>query len=306
MRTVTTPTFKSGCGWFRYSLACMVIVALASCDDQAPRESGSNAERSAVQNEVDSVEGHVEPSVDVQSEILAPCILNVFSQTKLSLRAPGAFWGAIQGERKDVELLGSGTGFLVRAPHDTDKLFVVTAAHVVSRETPSELMVGGSRIRIGEGSYSVETREDRVRISGFAFSPKRLLVDQDMDIAVFELRDDDLRILDRSIDPWYLETTRGPAVRDVVEMFGFPGTASSLLESAVVSDVQRGYFAINRPMAPGFSGSPVVHAGTNSVVGLVSRSTDRYARVISFDKITDLLARFDKEAAEYTEAGQSG
>lgn len=201
----------------------------------------------------------------------------------------------------NVTTSGVGTGFLV---NHKGKQLIVTAAHVISSPR-SPVSVTDAKTGKTFNKDSILTSRNRIRVSDLSFTPSRIAVDAANDLAILELHQDDLSVLD--LQPLFLlQQSRSrtpeivqPTTRQGVQIWGFPSSNQpQLVTNIVITAVERSFFVLNQPLQPGFSGGPVINAD-KVILGVVSRSTQNQTRCVNNSILINLLDNFEAIAKPY-------
>ena len=182
----------------------------------------------------------------------------------------------------------TGTGFLIKRESGP---LLITARHVMAgpRVTTIKDLAGKT---LGKGDY-VTRATCRIRISGLAIKPTRIFLSESSDVAAFEVSKVDLDLLNLTTLTVKKETVR---TDDRVQIWGYPSTSNPhSLDECIVSFSSRdlSYFVINQAVETGYSGGPCVLSRGNEVVGFISRSEGKQARVIKIAKVIDELVSAD-------------
>ncbi len=233
------------------------------------------------------------PAPDSAPPPAGPVPVKIFSETKYVLETKGRLFGSTVEEKRVVR---TGAGFLVKAGCGP---LIVTAAHVASGPAaPAEIVDGDKRVTVDGDRVRVTASTFRVRVGDLSFPPSRILVDRAADVALLSLGDEALGLL--GLEALDLEQA-SPATGDEVAVWGFPGTTvPQLKRGMLVSAIERGYFALNKPLDLGFSGGPVVGAG-DRLLGLILRSGDRQTRCAPVAPVIALAARFASASEPYSD-----
>lgn len=252
----------------------------------------------------------IQPSLDDENMAI---VTPIFTERPIRVqRDRDVFKGRVSAVDKTVPVVSFGTGFLYSK---ADFRALITAAHVV--EFPPEV----KSVADSAGSYSVadgyalDRKPARIRISGLALRPVRILVDHKLDIAVLELDEATVELLKlRPLEP-------GKAVVDrEAKTWGFPAipsgfvvdgetvastpSASQTSQRCDVTDVRQGEVICTTlngiETRGGYSGGPLIDSN-GDVIGMISRSTPVTTRCRSTDKIDGVIARFASESRPYSE-----
>ncbi len=214
-----------------------------------------------------------------------------------------------------------GTAFAYKAG---TRVLIVTAAHVVPKGGPvSEFTTSDGTVYSGKDNYTIEVGPCKVRVGGCALTPKRWVVDPELDVALIELDPTDLQCFGMEV------LAAGPVKRDdEVRLWGFPAirqkdkegnplkdadgkplpvvpSASQTSQRSDVTDVRPGE-VVCAPLngietRGGFSGGPVLHKG--KVVGMIMRSTAENTRCRAMPSIDKLAEAF--KAADDVKSGKA-
>ncbi len=254
-------------------------------------------------------------SVSLAASII---VVPVFSERRVQIKQPRSLLSRrITATDRTVNIISFGSGFLY--DHEAFNT-LVTAAHVV--EFPPELRsvtdADGVTFSTGEAGTTLDRLPARIRISGLAFRPRRMLVDHKLDIAIIDLCDQTVASFDfRMLKPAV------PKVDEEAKIWGFPGipgpeidgvreaaapSASQTSQRCDVTDVRRGEVictALNGiETRGGFSGGPLIDR-EGRVLGMISRSTPETTRCRSIEAIDGVIARFEAEAIAYSESSKA-
>lgn len=220
--------------------------------------------------------------------------VKVFSETAYKLEIKGRIYGSTV---KEIRPTRAGAGFLVLSGRGP---LLVTAAHVVCAPPRPERIVddGSKTIRIDGERTTVKSASFRVRVGDLSFQPSRILVDRDCDTALMSLGEEALALLRLSAFELALPA---PEVGAKVKAWGFPGTSvPQLKEGMLVAAIEKGYFALNSSIDPGFSGGPLVDSD-GKLLGMVVRSTEQQTRCIPAAAIARAAGSFETASAEYAD-----
>jgi hypothetical protein len=208
-----------------------------------------------------------------------------------------------------VSSVAFGSAFAIKA---VGRDLLVTAAHVVRLPAGIGAITAadGTAYDTSDGETRIERGTTRVRVGGIAVRPKRILVDEELDVALMELDQEEFRALGLET----LACAKG-ARDDQVKLWGFPAiqrrdgagkpatTAPSASQTSQRTDITdvRATEVICAPLngvetRGGFSGGPAVD-GSGRAVGMVMRSTPETTRCRSMASVEELAKSFDARAA---------
>lgn len=181
-----------------------------------------------------------------------------------------------------------GACFALRSRND---VFLVTAAHVVRGPMPASILeIDGKRIR------DAVALGHRVRVGRDSLTPVAICLGEP-DVCVMAMLDTDSCAMGGRV--FGLDSTD---VRpgQVVTAWGFPGTGSAQPRDARVASVEKGYFVLNVPLAPGYSGGPVV-SKEGKLLGMVSRTEEKQSRIVPISTIARIVSGFQRNSRPYVD-----
>lgn len=221
-------------------------------------------------------------------------VLKLFAESRLTLTVPA--WVVITKPR-DLTIGRHGSAFVVLDAAGEPVL--VTAAHVVTGPLPVGTIQDGDEQLVVDGDdVRLEEHRLRVRIGELALHPAALLVDHEVDVALLRLRPEDRHLI--GVTPLSLRETAASTGTEI-EAWGYPRQVASpqLMTGLRVSDVQDGFFVLNKPLEAGCSGGPALSGG--KVIGLIARSAGEQARCVRADVIRQLLRSSGERWRDYAD-----
>ena len=186
----------------------------------------------------------------------------------------------VRGSHDDEAVSGSyvtkGTASLV--VHGGD-WYAVTARHVVLPNAKTEVLTLPSE---EEGEFDevffdrVDGLGTEVAIGSLGVHATSFAFSQTADVAVLAIAEGDRNAVLAAMEPFANKPLRlagGEATAGAeVEAWGFPARTHPQVERVAISSVREGFFIVNRPLEPGFSGGPVLLSSGKAVGGIITRS----------------------------------
>lgn len=219
----------------------------------------------------------------------------VFSESILTVEHNPRLRGRYQ-EQYSIDATGSGFRLEIDGVN-----YFLTAAHVVSLSAtnPTPLEIDGTTIDTqGDSRQTLISHEFRLAVSPYSIKPKRILVDDALDLAIFTFSDSAWERLNLKALP-VAERMASPG--ESVVVWGFPGTPNPQIRTGLsISSADR-FIVLNQSIEGGFSGGPVMNSASE-VIGVVLRSLERgQTRCVHIRDVISLIARFDAESVLYTD-----
>ena len=211
-------------------------------------------------------------------------------------------------------LIGFGSGFFLQS--DSGPLFI-TARHTIHQDNLGGIAIDGAMYKADDEDESITRVGARTRVSGLAIKPTKIMIAEDLDLAIMQLPEATIK----TIKPRILKTLSSrPTVGMEAQMYGYPpiedvnaegATTTTLtpygrqdLVQYAVSHVSPVELTLNGGLSDstegGFSGGPVLDE-KGQVMGMVIRADRNQTRCIQISEIMKHMKKFDKEAVEYAD-----
>lgn len=210
---------------------------------------------------------------------------------------------------EQVPVISFGTGFFVNSLSGP---LLITAKHNCIKENPDGILIDENRYLVDDSDESIKRVSGKIRISGLAIEPERILIDDKLDLAILQISNEMLDLVNAKI---LKQSDSTLALGTDVQMIGYPPAGDSKstgtpdapygrhqLVIYQIAYLTKGELTLNGGLDDstegGFSGGPVL-SPSGEVIGMVIRADEKQTRCIRITEIMKRVSAFDEESTEY-------